>query len=125
MADNQRVREHRKDSEIGLQKAIVQQRPIAAYNFSNVEDTKCPKLDCVIKQNLTKDVKDTNSNAARLQNIESGCSSTFGVYLGRGPEGHSHLPVSRRVNKGSIAAPGKCLSPDGEGEVKKGHQGPQ
>ena len=38
-----------------------------AYAFPNVEDTRCPKLDCAIKQNLKKDVKDTDSNAARLQ----------------------------------------------------------
>lgn len=37
------------------------------YSFPNVEDTKCPKLDRVIKQNLTKDVRDADSNAARLQ----------------------------------------------------------
>ena len=39
------------------------------YSFPNVEDTKCPKLDQVIKQNLTKDVRDANSNAARLQTL--------------------------------------------------------
>ena len=38
-----------------------------AYAFPNVADTKCPKLDRVIKQNLSKDVKDVNCNAARLQ----------------------------------------------------------
>ena len=37
-----------------------------AYAFLNVEDTKCPELDHVIKQNLTKDVQDADSNAARL-----------------------------------------------------------
>ena len=39
------------------------------YSFPNVEDTKCPKLDRVTKQNLTKDVRDANSNAARLQTL--------------------------------------------------------
>ena len=39
------------------------------YGFPNVEDTKCPKLDGVIKQNLTKEVKDADSNAARLQTL--------------------------------------------------------
>ena len=34
-----------------------------------MEDTKCPKLDWVIKQNPTKDVKDADSNAARLQTL--------------------------------------------------------
>ena len=34
-----------------------------------MEDTKCPKLDRVIKQNLTKEVKDADSNAARLQTL--------------------------------------------------------
>ena len=39
------------------------------YGFPNVEDAKCPKLDRVIKQNLTKEVKDADSNAARLQTL--------------------------------------------------------
>ena len=39
------------------------------YGFPNVEDTKCQKLDWVIKLNLTKDVKDADSNAARLQTL--------------------------------------------------------
>ena len=39
------------------------------YSFPNVEDTKCPKLDRVIKQNLTKDARDADSNAARLQTL--------------------------------------------------------
>ena len=37
-----------------------------AYGFPNVEDTKCPKLDRVIKQNLTKDVKDADSQLCHL-----------------------------------------------------------
>ena len=40
------------------------------YRFPSVEDTKCPKLDRVIKQNLTKNVKDADSNAARLQTLK-------------------------------------------------------
>ena len=69
-----------------------------AYSFSDVEDTKCPKLDCVIKQNLTKDVKDTNSNAARLQtlNLDAVAPLVFILEARRDPEGYSHLPVSRR-----------------------------
>ena len=39
------------------------------YCFPNVEDTKCSKLDRVIKQNLTKEAKDADSNAARLQSL--------------------------------------------------------
>ena len=67
------------------------------YGFPNVEDTKCPKLDRVIKQNLTKDVKDADSNAARLQtlNLDAVAPMVFILELG-GSEGHSHSPVSRR-----------------------------
>ena len=32
-----------------------------------MEDTKCPKLDRVYLHNLSKDVKDADCNAARLQ----------------------------------------------------------
>ena len=34
-----------------------------------VEDTKCPKLDTVMKQNLSKDVKDSDVNVAKLQTL--------------------------------------------------------
>ena len=40
-----------------------------SYCFPNVEDTKCPKLDRVIKQNMTKKVKNADSNAATLQTL--------------------------------------------------------
>ena len=66
------------------------------YAFPNVEDTKCPKLDRVIKQNLSKDVKDANCNAASLQTFNLGVVYTFGVNPGGSSEGHSHLPVSCR-----------------------------
>ena len=34
------------------------------YFFPMIEDTKCPKLDTVVKQNLSKDVKDSDVNVA-------------------------------------------------------------
>ena len=34
-----------------------------------IEDTKCPKLDTVVKQNLSKDVKDSDVNVAKLQTL--------------------------------------------------------
>ena len=69
-ADNQHVREHRKDTKIGLQKPlsnVAWLQVCKAYAFPNVVDTKCPKLDRVIKQNLSKDIQDADCNAARLQ----------------------------------------------------------
>ena len=39
------------------------------YSFPDIEDTKCPKLDPVIKQNLGKETKDTDSGAAKLQTL--------------------------------------------------------
>ena len=33
------------------------------------EDTKCPKLDGVVKQNLTKEIRDAESNVAKLQTL--------------------------------------------------------
>jgi len=39
------------------------------YPFPVIEDTRCPKLDRVVKQNLTKDVKDTDANASKLQTL--------------------------------------------------------
>ena len=38
------------------------------YSFPMWRDTKCPKLDHII-QNLTKDVKDADSNASSLQTL--------------------------------------------------------
>ena len=32
------------------------------YLFPMTEDTTCPKLDDVVKQNLTKEIRDTDSN---------------------------------------------------------------
>ena len=40
-----------------------------AYPFPMTEDTKCPKLDGVVKQNLTKEIKDADSNVAKLQTL--------------------------------------------------------
>lgn len=39
------------------------------YSFPDVEDTKCPKLDRVIKQNLSKEVKEADAAAAKLQTL--------------------------------------------------------
>ena len=39
------------------------------YPFPMTEDTKCPKLDGVVKQNLTKEIRDTDSNVAKLQTL--------------------------------------------------------
>lgn len=38
-----------------------------SYPFPAIEDTRCPKLDRVLKQNLTKDVKDTDASASEPQ----------------------------------------------------------
>ena len=40
-----------------------------AYPFPMTEDTKCPKLDGVVKQNLTKEIRDADSNVAKLQTL--------------------------------------------------------
>ena len=47
--------------------ARLQTRKI--YSFPMIEDTKCPKLDTVVKQNLSKDVKDSDVNVAKLQTL--------------------------------------------------------
>lgn len=39
------------------------------YSFPDMEDTKCPKLDQVIKQNLSKEVKEVDVAAAKLQTL--------------------------------------------------------
>ena len=39
------------------------------YSFPMIEDTKCPKLDTVVKQNLSKKVKDSDVNVAKLQTL--------------------------------------------------------
>ena len=62
-----------------------------------MEDTKRPKLDCVIKQNLTKDVKDTNSNAGRLQTLNLDDIVPLVFIFEEAQKGtYSHLPVSHR-----------------------------
>ena len=68
-----------------------------AYPFPNVENTKCPKLDRVIKQNLSKDVKDADCNAAILQmfNLDAVVPLVF-ILHGGGSEEHSHLPVMQQ-----------------------------
>ena len=40
-----------------------------AYPFPMVEDTKCPKLDSVVKQNLAKEIKDSDASVAKLQTL--------------------------------------------------------
>ena len=40
-----------------------------SYPFPAIEDTRCPKLNSVVKQNLIKDVKDTDANASKLQTL--------------------------------------------------------
>jgi len=40
-----------------------------SYPFPAIEDTRCPKLDRVVKQNLTKDVKDTDASASEPQTL--------------------------------------------------------
>ena len=67
------------------------------HGFPNVEDTKHPKLDRVIKQNLAKDVKDTNSNVGRLQTLNLDAIAPLVFVLEEAQKGiYSHLPVSRR-----------------------------
>ena len=40
-----------------------------AYPFLITEDTKCPKVIVVVKQNLTKEIRDTDTNVANLQTL--------------------------------------------------------
>ncbi len=37
------------------------------YAFPAVEDTKCPKLDRVVRQNLSKEAKEADAGIAKLQ----------------------------------------------------------
>ena len=39
------------------------------YSFPDMEGTKCPKLDQVIEQNLSKEVKEADVVAAKLQTL--------------------------------------------------------
>jgi hypothetical protein len=39
------------------------------FSFPNVEDTKCPKLDPMIKQNLSKEAKDADASVVKLQTL--------------------------------------------------------
>ena len=33
------------------------------------KDTKCPKVDVVVKQNLIKEIRDTDTSVAKLQTL--------------------------------------------------------
>lgn len=52
-----------------LHNAARLQTKKTTYSLPLVEDTKCPKLDTVMKQNLSKDVKDSDVNVAKLQTL--------------------------------------------------------
>ena len=40
-----------------------------ACPFPKTKDTKCPKLDSVVKQNLAKEIKDSEASVAKLQTL--------------------------------------------------------
>ena len=40
-----------------------------AYPFPMAQDTKCPKLDGVVKQKLTKEIRNMNLFVAKLQTL--------------------------------------------------------
>lgn len=46
-------------------------RPVAweGYAFPDTEETECPRLDSVVKQNTSKDIKDTDMSATKLQTL--------------------------------------------------------
>ena len=55
------------------------------------EDTKCPKLNGVVKQNLIKEIRDTNSNVAKLQTLTLDTVAPF-------------VHILEEVQKGSLTA---------------------
>ena len=57
-----------------------------AYPFPMTEDTKCPKLDGVVKQNLTKEIRDADSNVAKLQTLTLDAVAPLVHILEVGPE---------------------------------------
>ena len=37
------------------------------YIYPDTEETRCPRLDSIVKQNLSKDIRDADTSAAKLQ----------------------------------------------------------
>ena len=48
---------------------VVRLQTRKACPFPMTEDTKCPKLDGMVKENLTKEIRNTDSNVAKLQTL--------------------------------------------------------
>ena len=69
------------------------------YGF---EDTKCPKLDRVSKQNLTKDVKDADSNAARLQTLNVDAVAPLVLILEEAQKGTLTSHLAAEVTKAAM-----------------------
>ena len=79
-----------------------------AYTFPNVEDTKCQKLDCVIKQNLTKDIKDAASNAARLQTFSLDAVAPLVLILEEAQKGTLTSQSAAEAAKAALLLPGNA-----------------
>jgi hypothetical protein len=55
------------------------------FGVPKLDTTKCPKLDIVIKCNFSKEVKDADSQLARIHTF-SGCRGTLGASARRGSQ---------------------------------------
>ena len=89
-----------------------------------MEDTKCPKLDQVIKQNLSKEVKEADVVAAKLQTLMPDVVAPLVYILEKAQKDKLVVQVSGG-SQVSPSAVGQCFSPHHKGEVKESGQRPQ
>ena len=90
-----------------------------------MEDTKCPKLDWVIKQNLTKEVKNADSNAARLQTLNLDAVPPMVFILEKAQKGTLTPQSAAEAAKAALTLLGNASAQMVKERQKKDYQVPQ